>query len=107
MKSRRRLIQITSLALLCLVVGDLVADSCDRPVPAQSRPMLSAGGAVPDDPCSDVCIADCFCCAANSMALDPWLLAAPAITVSTSGRDGARTTPGVSPVPDHIPLIFN
>lgn len=107
MQSRRRLIQITSLALLCLVVGDLVADSCDRPDLAPSRPTLSAGGALPEDPCSDVCIADCFCCAANSIALDPWLPAAPAITVPTPGRDGARTTPGVSPVPDHIPLTRN
>jgi len=96
-----------SLALLSLVVGDLVADSCDRPILSQPQPMLSTAGAISSDPCSDMCVSDCFCCAANSMALDLWSLEAPVITLARSSGGDARMTPGVSPVPDHIPLTFN
>lgn len=95
-----RVAAIVVLALLALDLGDAW---CDPLVPTRESAVTTApeGGA---DPCTEICVDDCFCCASSVAAVRPAPISEPAPTEMLAPPRSAPTSPGFALPPDHVPL---
>jgi hypothetical protein len=94
--SRRRwtsLLQPVALVLLALIAADVATDAdCDplrMATPPAEAEVASAAGDTTADPCADVCLPDCFCCARSVVALSVIVAPAPVLLspLAVAGRD--------------------
>ena len=67
----RIVFRVFALVLMAVVAGDLMDAACD-PFPALTQPTAIAAGSDRDaDQCTDICVADCYCCSAlDSASMD-------------------------------------
>jgi len=102
----RRVTLRVAAALLLAVIGlDIASDTtCDlgylvRSAALEYHASDQAGG----DPCGEVCIPDCFCCARSVPTAAVLLVPRPLKLAALDPLPGERWPEGVRPVVDHPP----
>lgn len=98
-----RIAALLALGLLALDLGDV---RCDPLLPALASAVTTpaAGQA---DPCSDICVDDCFCCSSSVPAIRPVPISQPAAAERVEPLPGGESSPGFALPPDHVPLATN
>ena len=96
-------VRIAAVLILGLLALDLADAGCDPLVPAREIAVTTSpnGDA---DPCSEVCIDDCFCCSSSVAAVRPAPISEPAPTQMMAAPGNARSSPGFALPLDHVPL---
>jgi hypothetical protein len=102
--SWRILSKIAAMVLLALLCADLSNASCDPiRIPQDPGDHISSAQELPD-PCADVCISDCFCCAPSLPAASTFELPRAGVAPGRPGEMAESPAPGVHPLVDHIPI---
>ena len=101
-----RLFRVAALLMLGLLALDLMDAWCDPLVPARESTVTTPSDSG-TDPCSEICVDDCFCCSSSVPAGRPALISAPAPTTLVTTLGSPCTSPGFALPPDHVPLATN
>ena len=100
----RRILSLAAILVLGLLALDLGDAACDPAIAGAARPEVSPQPMGSADPCSQVCVSDCFCCSSSIPAVSlshacELLPGAAVIQVSDAGGDSGFDLPL-----DHVPL---
>jgi hypothetical protein len=102
--AHRWLDKVTAILILGLLAADLTDASCDPLVFHSVGQIVSGMQERRVDPCTGICVPDCFCCSSSVPAFHLTWECQPTPSVGLPPLPMAGLSPGFSQPLDHVPI---